>query len=499
MALIEINAPLLDAKLNELEQARPWGAGVISKLRAMIETADDYDLFRLNPFQAAKAMSIDDNEAIDLFLHGTKVGLFEMEWDMLCAFCAHIVSSFQELSRLHSHFICDFCGAENHVALDDYIHVGFTVPKQIRKNAFLDPDSLTIEDYYLKYQFAKGVIFAGDHSLAEVGSLLTRVMTYVEPNETRRFEVATGPGSLQAKDLRNGATVTYFMPETAEAVTTPLTINLDGGAFLSNGAPPTPTTFEFRVAPFHLKVAGELPAGTLDIEFTNRMETKSAFWLMHFPPGFESDYVRFQSFLSGKRLITTQTFRDLFRFETGPTSEGIDVRDVTFLFTDLKGSTALYDRSGDLQAYYLVRQHFETLGQVIAAHSGAIVKTIGDAVMASFMNPLDAVSAAIEVFRAIDVLNRTISEPIELKIGIHRGPAIVVTLNDRLDYFGQTVNIAARVQGLAGAGEILLSGDVHSYAGVADALSGSAVVSECANVRGVSDMLDVFRVSVSQR
>lgn len=497
MAPIEINAPLLDDKLAELEAARPWSAGLISNLRAMIETADDYDLFRVNPFPVARAMSIDDNEAIDLFLHGVKHGLFEMEWDMLCAFCAHIVSSLRELGRLHPHFVCDFCGAENHVALDDYIHVGFTVSPRIRKNAFLDPDSLTIEDYYLKYQFAKGVIFAGDHSLAEVGALLTRVMTYIEPNETRRFQVAADPGSLQAKDLRNGATVTYFLPEAAEAVTTPLTIDLDGGAFLSNGAPPTPTTFEFRVAPFHLEVAGELPAGTLDIEFANRMETKSAFWLMHFPPGFESDYVRFESFLSGKRLITTQTFRDLFRFETGPTTEGIDVRDMTFLFTDLKGSTALYDRSGDLQAYYLVRQHFETLARVVAAHSGAIVKTIGDAVMASFMNPLDAVSAATAVFREIDALNRTISEPIELKIGIHRGPAIVVTLNDRLDYFGQTVNIAARVQGLAGAREILLSSDVHSHNGVVEALSGCAVASERANVRGVSDMLDVFRVTVT--
>jgi len=496
MAPVEINTPLLDATLTELETARPWSAGLISKLRTFVETAGDYDIFRMNPFPVARAMSIDDNEAIDLFLHAAKHGLFEMEWDMLCAFCGHIVSSFQELGRLHPHFVCDFCGAENHVALDDYIHVGFTVSPRIRKNAFLDPNSLAIEDYYLKYQFAKEVIFAGNHSLAEVGAMLTRVMTYIEPNESRRFRIAAEPGSLQAKDLHNGATATYFLPEAAEAVVTPLTIELDGRAFRTNGALPTPTTFEFRVAPFHLEVAGELPPGTLDIEFTNRSEKKSAFWLMHFPPGFESDYVRFESFLSGKRLISTQTFRDLFRFETGPTTEGIDVRDMTFLFTDLKGSTALYDRTGDLQAYYLVRQHFETLGQVIAAHSGAIVKTIGDAVMASFTEPLDAVNAALAMYRQIDALNRTISEPIELKIGIHRGPAIVVTQNDRLDYFGQSVNIAARIQELARPREILLSGDVHSRTGVAEAVSGCAVASERANVRGVSDMLDVFRVTI---
>ena len=498
MSSTEINAQLLDAKLTELETARQWKPRVISKLEAMIQTADDYDLFRVNPIQFAEDKAIDEGESIDLFLYSAKYGLFEMEWDMLCAFCGHVVTSFQELSKLHSHFICDFCGAENDVSLDDYIHVSFTLSPQIRKNAFLDPDSLSIEDYYLKHQFAEGVIFAGDHSLEEVGALITRLMTYVEPQETIRFEVTADPGMLQAKDLRNRATLSYFLAEAVESSTTRLSIDLERGAFLSNGEPTTPTTLDFPVAPFHFEVAGELPSGKLEIEFTNRMDTKSALWVLHLPAGFESDYVRFGSFLSGKRLITTQTFRDLFRFETGPTTEGIDVKDLTFLFTDLKGSTALYDRIGDLKAYHLVRQHFETLGEVIGRNSGAIVKTIGDAVMASFMNPTDAVKASIEVFREIDAFNDTISDDIELKIGIHRGPAIVVTLNDRLDYFGQTVNIAARVQGLAGAGEILLSGDVHGYPGVEDVLSGCEVTSEQANVKGVSEMLDVFKATLPQ-
>ncbi len=164
------------------------------------------------------------------------------------------------------------------------------------------------------------------------------------------------------------------------------------------------------------------------------------------------------------------------------------------MFTDLKGSTALYDRIGDLKAYYLVRQHFETLGAVIDRNAGAIVKTIGDAVMASFTNPLDAVNAALEVFRAIAAFNETISDDINLKIGIHRGPAIVVSLNDRLDFFGQTVNVAARVQALAGAGDILLSANVHDDPGVQQALQGRDVAAERVDVRGVRAGLDVVRV-----
>jgi len=199
--------------------------------------------------------------------------------------------------------------------------------------------------------------------------------------------------------------------------------------------------------------------------------------------------------LSGKLLLTTQTFQDLFRSKVVSSSEGIGVQDITFLFTDLKGSTELYDRIGDLKAYYLVRQHFDTLGRVITHNSGAIVKTIGDAVMATFMNPVDAVKTALEMLQDIEKFNQNISEDLILKIGIHRGPSIVVTLNDRLDYFGQTVNIAARVQGLAGANEIFVSSDAHGYPGVDEVLDNYEVSSEQANVKGVSEQLNVSKVT----
>ena len=113
--------------------------------------------------------------------------------------------------------------------------------------------------------------------------------------------------------------------------------------------------------------------------------------MIHYPPDYVPSNKWFKPFLSGKKMLTTQTFRDLFRSDVVSGSEGIGVRDINFLFSDLKGSTDLYDRIGDLKAYYVVRQHFDTLSRVITRNSGAIVKTIGDAVMATFMNPVDAV------------------------------------------------------------------------------------------------------------
>ncbi|MCB9109310.1 MAG: adenylate/guanylate cyclase domain-containing protein [Anaerolineales bacterium] len=125
--------------------------------------------------------------------------------------------------------------------------------------------------------------------------------------------------------------------------------------------------------------------------------------------------------LSGKKLLTTQTFGDLFRSEVIKTDETLSIRDITFLFTDLKGSTAIYEQVGDANAYFLVHQHFDALSRVIRDRNGAIVKTIGDAVMAVFDNPVEATSAALEMINALNEFNRTISQELILKVGVHRG------------------------------------------------------------------------------
>jgi class 3 adenylate cyclase len=215
------------------------------------------------------------------------------------------------------------------------------------------------------------------------------------------------------------------------------------------------------------------------------------------PKGLEVGHtpITFVPFLSGKRLLTTQTFRDLFRSEVIQASEGIKVREIALLFTDLKGSTALYDRIGDLNAFSLVQQHFERLRDVTVRHNGAIVKTIGDAVMAAFLNPLDAMRAAIAMRSEIATFNQDrVDRDLILKIGVHNGAAIAVTLNDRLDYFGQTVNIAARVQNLADADEIFISHDVYGAEGVQAELAGLAVSEKIATLKGIRSNLRVYRV-----
>jgi class 3 adenylate cyclase len=201
-------------------------------------------------------------------------------------------------------------------------------------------------------------------------------------------------------------------------------------------------------------------------------------WITLFPQDFQPPLLEFEAFLSGKKLLTDPTFRDLFGDEALDESQSISIRNITFLVSDLKGSTALYDAVGDVQGYHLVRRHFAALTRAIAGHSGAVVKTIGDKVMATFADPVDAVGAAIDIAREVEEMNRTLSDRLCLKMGIHGGHCLLVTLNNRIDYFGQTVNIANRLLRLAKGGELCLSIDICENPQVTDLLDSFGVAAE---------------------
>src|SRR5262249_20604479 len=136
------------------------------------------------------------------------------------------------------------------------------------------------------------------------------------------------------------------------------------------------------------------------------------------------------------------------------------------LFTDLTDSTALYSRVGDAKAFKVVHEHFDLLLSIIEKRRGTLVKTIGDAVMAAFVEERNAVASAIEMLERFPTLRvrRPEAHRTLLKVGFYAGPCYVVTANGILDYFGQTVNLAARLQGAAGAGEVILVDAVASEA-----------------------------------
>jgi class 3 adenylate cyclase len=202
-------------------------------------------------------------------------------------------------------------------------------------------------------------------------------------------------------------------------------------------------------------------------------------------------------FLTAKRMLSNQTFRDVFKADNLSLDQRLQITSLTFLFTDLKGSTALYERVGDLAAFDLVRAHFHALLEIISSEKGAVVKTIGDAVMATFVRPEHAIVAGLRMRAAMDELNRQRgTDDLIVKIGIHEGPCLAVMLNERQDYFGQTVNIAARVQSLSTAREIHITGPVLDAPAVAEVLEQRAIkpIQKQAALRGIADKMVVYEI-----
>jgi class 3 adenylate cyclase len=199
-------------------------------------------------------------------------------------------------------------------------------------------------------------------------------------------------------------------------------------------------------------------------------------------------------------LLTVQTFRDWARNEPLTVGEHLEVRRMVVWFSDLTGSTALYARNGDPFAYSLVHQHFDLVFEVINRSEGAVVKTLGDGIMAMFVLGARAVEAAVAAHQALEAFNRQRGlagdKRLALKIGVHAGPAIMVRLNDRLDYFGTTVNVAARVSDLAEGTQTVLTQTLQADPQVQAIIETAGYVAECLSteIRGLDQPVRVCRL-----
>ena len=142
----------LDERLARLEAARPWSPRVVSRLEALIRADDDAALFRINPFTFASERGLGEDEAIDLLLHAAALGLFEMDWLLVCPRCACAVESFAGLRAVQRRFRCPECRNEYEAAMDDLIAIYFSVSPQIRAIRYHRPETLDPFDYCLRVQ-----------------------------------------------------------------------------------------------------------------------------------------------------------------------------------------------------------------------------------------------------------------------------------------------------------------------------------------------------------
>ncbi len=203
--------------------------------------------------------------------------------------------------------------------------------------------------------------------------------------------------------------------------------------------------------------------------------------------------------LTGEAVIAMPAFRRLCPEQLLRPGDDVEIGRIAIMFTDLQGSTKLYDELGDATAYSLVRDHFAFLSERVQRHNGLIVKTVGDAVMAAFHDPAEAVRAVLAIQDEVASFNRDRGGAgIVLKLGLHLGACIAVTAGGVLDYFGSAVNTAARLEHQCRGGEVIISAAVLADPEAHEALAGRSTTEDAATLRGLSEPVRFVRVATTR-
>jgi class 3 adenylate cyclase len=432
----------LDAGLAGLATAGADPA-LADKLRAFLLTGSEVDLLHIRPLRLARLWQAPERAAIELCLLATKAGLLSMHWDLLCPNCRGPKVTVASLDRLPQGAHCPTCNIDYGRDFARNVELTFRPAPTVRR----------VEDG----QFCLFGPMTTPHVVLQ---------QTLAPGETRDVPAALAHGAYRLRGLHPGAEA---LVEWADGGFPALDVT-DGG--VAAGAPS--------------------PSGVVRI--TNRAKGERTVVVE------SREWVR--EALTAHRVTAMQAFRDLFAAEALRPGDEVSVGHVSLMFTDLRGSTALYSRIGDGRAYQLVREHFAYMAEAVRAQNGGIVKTIGDAVMAAFSDPADAVRAALSVQGNVAQFNRkhglAAADGLVIKLGLHGGPCIVVTLNERLDYFGSTANLAARLQGESRGGDIVISQTLAADPALAPLLRGVTSSEESATVKGFADPIAFLRLRPEQ-
>ncbi|QYM77885.1 SRPBCC family protein [Horticoccus luteus] len=411
--------------------ARICAAPLVHRLTDYIRSAEAASAARIRPYALADNWGADRRRTLELCLHATRAGLLDLSWDVICPHCRGARRREHDLSHIERRAHCESCQVDFEANFDRFIELTFVPNPAIRVAS--RPD------------YCVGGPQLTPHILAQ---------EWVPAGATSHLPVSLTPGRYRARSRGSSYQPTFRVETGAPAV---LDLALDGHDLADEPAvAPEGELRLFNADPVARLVAVE------HLAWTNDAATAS-------------------------EVTALQTFRDLFSREVLRADEQISVSSITLVFTDLKDSTQLYSTIGDAPAFGRVLTHFEVLRAMVREEGGAVVKTMGDAVMAVFPRPLPALRATLAAQQRLArpdafplpegvPVPRFALQPLALKAAIHTGPCLVLTQNDRLDYFGTTVNIGARLCSICQGAEIVISEAVETDAEVARFLREHAAV-----------------------
>jgi class 3 adenylate cyclase len=399
---------------------------LIDRLANHLRAADDPEVLRMRPFALADAWEEDRMEVLRLFLYATRAGLLDLEWDVLCPNCRGPSVRATTLAELAEDAHCSSCNIRYDINFDESVELRFDVSPDIREAADLS--------------YCIGGPANTRHIVSQV---------WLAPHSSKdiQFRVQAGDYRLRTRQLSPWALISVAEGHAAQATT------------ISFGEQ------DVAIGDTHLA------PGQVSLTLANASDTSLLVILEQTAWSAQA--------VSAAMVTALDEFRQLFSSQVLAPGLGVAIRNLTFLFSDLKGSTMLYDTIGDSPAYARVRDHFDVMKAIIARWRGALVKTIGDAVMAVFASAEDAIEAGLEIQREFASGPIAQSDPqLRVKLGLHRGPCIAVNANELLDYFGSTVNIAARVQNESVGGDIMITPEVLADPGVRAVLAREPIARE---------------------
>jgi class 3 adenylate cyclase len=365
-------------------------------------TASDADLFAIRPFRLASRLGLDCDSALTTCVQATRAGVLEGAWTVLCPHCRGAKAESGTLADLEFSSHCDACSIDFQADFDRLTELRFRLSPRWKR--------LTVGEYCIG------------------GPGLT-------PHIAVQFCVPAGGTVSRTLVLEKG---TYRVRSTASPA--PLLIEVAGDG--ADAAAVTLTETAIGGGDLRLRSACR-------VHVENRVQQDA---VVSIERTEWADAACSPAYVSAR-----QQHRDLFDKDVLAPGVAVKVGSMAILFTDLKDSTAMYGRIGDARAFGVVRKHFDVLYDAARRHRGAVVKTIGDAVMACFLDPADAVDAALDMQQHIAGLRSADGEPLVLKIGLHAGPCFAVTMNGVLDYFGSTVNLAARVHAHSDGNDVVFA------------------------------------------
>lgn len=415
-------------------------AALASAVAAHIFKTPEHQLSRIRPYELAEVYGLDRSETLRLFLAGTRAGLFDLKWSVLCPSCQGAKQSASTLGDLTGTTHCETCGIDYATNLAGSVELTFSPSPRVR--------AISPRDY----------CFGNPTNTRHVWAQIA-----VAPGTTRRIELGLTPGQYRLRSLQ----VEGQLPFQADPLG-PVSMDVELG-------PSFPETKDTKLAPTAL------------LGLTN----PRAHWTV---AKIENLFWR-NNAATADEVSNLQEFRDMHGSEVLRPGLHLAAANVTILFSDLKDSTRMYQVWGDTSALGVVQDHFEVMIRVIREHHGSVVKTIGDAIMAGFSHPDDGMRAALAIQTEFARLNESQfkQQPLYVKLGLHCGPAILLTLNERLDYFGTTVNKAARIQGQSETDEIVISRELYDLPEVRALLSDRPFAFD-ASLKGLEGSHRLYRI-----